>query len=142
LLGHVQQVSFCPLRVGTFAERTPVGPRDEPVVASRKDDGGSCSQVLRPPQQRCTPTRRRSSIPCGGAARGGGFGVANMVLECTAHNAPSVGHLLPTVRRSPASLRLRVAELLRHASDSGCRRPHCSTREVHRPPGAEACRRS
>jgi hypothetical protein len=48
LLGHVQRVSFCCMRVGTFAEKTPGGPRDEPAVASRKDDGGPCSQVLPP----------------------------------------------------------------------------------------------
>jgi hypothetical protein len=90
------------------------GARDVPVAASRKDDGVHAPKSYRPPQQRCTPTRRRSLIPCGGAA-GEGDLVANLVLECTAHTAPSTSHLLPTVRRSSASLRLRVVELLRHA---------------------------
>jgi hypothetical protein len=141
-LRHVQRVSFFCLRVGTFAEKAPVGPRDEAVVASQKDDGGSCSQVLPPASATLYAHTTAQLDPVRRGCRGGGFGVANLVLECTAHTAPSAGHLLPTVRRSPASPRLGVAELLRHASNSGCRRPHCSTREVHRPPGAEACRRS
>jgi hypothetical protein len=108
LLGHVQRVSFCCLRVGTFAEN-PRGGEGRARRRFAKGRRGPCSQVLPPASATLYAHTTAQLDPVRRGCRGGGFGgkpgIGVHRSHCAVHQS-SAPHRSPVICfASPSSCR-------------------------------------